>query len=78
MIDTLLAALTGANEMDERFVMHRYASSRVALVVGMLVMVGWFLYDVYARDYFHLDLAVIAGVMALTKLASMAVLRVTR
>lgn len=78
MIDTVLAALFGAQELDERFVAHRYHSSRIALAVGMLVIVGWFMYDLYARDFFHADLAIIAGVMAATKLAAMAFLRLTR
>lgn len=78
MIDSALAALFGAEEMDERFVAHRYYSSRLALVVGMLVIVGWFLYDLYVHDLFHRDLAIIAGVMAATKLVAMAFFRLTR
>jgi hypothetical protein len=78
MIDSALATLFGAEEMDERFVAHRYYSSRIALVVGMLLIVGWFMYDLYAHDFFHTDLAIIAGVMAAAKLAAMAFFRLTR
>jgi hypothetical protein len=78
MIDSALAALFGAQEMDERFVAHRHYSSRIALVVGMLVIVAWFMYDLYAQDFFHTDLAIIAGVMAATKLVAMAFFRLTR
>lgn len=78
MIDSALAALFGAEEMDERFVAHRYYSSRIALIAGLLIIVGWFLYDLYTQDFFHTDLAIIAGAMAATKLAAMAFFRLTR
>lgn len=71
----IVAALFG--ETDERFVMHRYYSSRFALVVGMLAMTAWIVFDLAVHDRVRQDLVVIIGVMAVAKLVAMAYYRVT-
>ncbi len=75
MIDTILNSLLGEDVLDERFVEHRYRASRLTLIVGLLLMMGWFLYDQYAQDIMHLEIPVIIGAMVVTKLAAMAYYR---
>ena len=70
-MELLLTTIASMFKPDERFIMHRYYSSRLALVVGMLALVIWFNYELIAHHRLHWDLAVIAGVMAVTKLAAM-------
>jgi hypothetical protein len=65
-------------EADERFIMHRYYSSRLALVVGVVLIAIWFNYELLANDQLRLDLVVIAGAMALTKLGAMVYYRSTQ
>ena len=43
-----------------------------------LLMLGWFLYDLNVHHRIHTDLLVIPVAMAVTKLASMAWLHLTR
>jgi hypothetical protein len=62
---------------DERFIAHRYQSSRLALGIGMLVTVAWFIADLIVNDHVRGDLAIIAGSMALTKIVAMVYYRVT-
>ena len=64
-------------EPDERFIMHRYHSSRLALAVGIALLAGWFFYLLYAMDVVRYDLAIIIGAIALTKLIAMVYLRLT-
>lgn len=77
MIDNMLGALLGRDGLDERFVVHRYRASRLSLVVGIILMGGWFLYDRYANGVTHVEIAVIILAMAVTKLAAMAYYRLT-
>jgi hypothetical protein len=65
-------------EADERFIMHRYYSSRLALAVGLVLIVVWFNYDLLANDHLRADLAIIAGAMALTKVGAMVYYRATQ
>lgn len=74
LISTIWAALF---EPDERFIMHRYHSSRLALAMGVLMLGAWMLYDLFARGIVRYDLLVILGVMVITKLVAMAYLRLT-
>jgi hypothetical protein len=62
---------------DERFVMHRYRSTRLAAVVGVILIVVWFNYEFLVNHTLRLDLAVIAVVMALTKVGAMVYYRLT-
>jgi hypothetical protein len=63
---------------DERFIMHRYYSSRLALAVGLAAIVIWFNYELLVNDNVRLDLIIIAGAMALTKVVAMAYYRTTQ
>ena len=65
-------------EADERFIMHRYYSSRLALVVGMALIAIWFNYELLANDQLRVDLVIIAGAMGLTKVGAMAYYRTTQ
>ena len=51
--------------MDERFVMHRLRSIRLAAIVGVIMMGAWTIYE------FRWELIIIMGVMAVTKWAAM-------
>ena len=76
MLDSILAALLGVDSLDERFIAHRYKSSRLALAVGMIVMAAWFGYDLQVNGRIHIDLLVVVVAMALTKLLAMAWFRI--
>ena len=57
--------------LDERFVMHRYYSTRLATIVGTLLMVLWFNYEYFAHHILRMDLFIIMVVMALVKVGAM-------
>lgn len=63
--------------MDERYLMHRYYSTRLAILVGAVLMGGWILYEFWVNDQLHLDLLVIMGVMVLVKVGAMMYYRIT-
>ena len=56
---------------DERFIMHRHQSSRVALIVMTLMMVVWFEYELMVNDRIRWDLLIILSVSMVSKLATM-------
>ena len=62
---------------DERFLMHRLKSTRLAAIVGLVMIAGWFAYEAYAHQVYYWHLLVIATAMAVTKLAAMAYYRWT-
>jgi len=64
--------------MDERFMMHRFYSSRMALVAGALALGIWFNYDWFVNGRLRLDLVAILAIMALTKAVAMLYYRLTR
>lgn len=74
MLDSIVAAFLGMDELDERFIAHRHRSSRLALGVGVALIGAWFTYDVVVNDRIHLDLLVILLAIALTKIVAMVVL----
>ena len=47
MIVEMIASLFSDVEVDERFIMHRFRSTRIAMAVGMVLMVGWFTYEMW-------------------------------
>ena len=63
---------------DERFIAHRYQSSRLALVVGVIMMGVWVEYEWFVNHELRLDLLIILGAMALSKLGAMVYFRITR
>lgn len=76
-MEVLLTILASMFKPDERFIMHRYLSTRMAMIVGFILIVAWFNYELVFNHSVHWDLAIIAGVMAATKLLAMAYLRMT-
>jgi hypothetical protein len=73
----LITILSGLFKTDERFIMHRYYSSRFALAVGMAMIVVLFSYGLLAKDELRWDLVAIAGAMAVAKISAMAYYRYT-
>lgn len=74
----LISMLAGLLKTDERFITHRYYSSRLALVVGLMMMVSWFSYELIVNQRMRLDLVIIIGAMALTKIVAMLYYRITQ
>lgn len=70
MIPNLFTGIFGSIEFDERFIKHRFISSRIALVVGYLVMAVYINYEYLANEILRWDLVVILGMMALTKVTA--------
>ena len=64
--------------MDERFMMHRFYSSRMALVAGALALGIWFNYEWFVNGRLRLDLVAILAIMALAKVVAMIYYRLTR
>ncbi len=79
IISSVLSALAGvaALDVDERFIMHRYYSTRIAMIVGMLLLVGWFLYENFVNGIIRWDLFIILMAIAVTKLGAMIYFRIT-
>ena len=63
--------------MDERFVMHRYISTRWAVVVGVILMFVLFNYDYFVNHTLRFDLVIILAAMLVTKVAVMVYYRLT-
>jgi hypothetical protein len=76
MLVELIASLFSEVEVDERFVMHRYYSTRIAMIVGMLLLVGWFIFEMLVNDNPRWDLFVIVMAIALTKVTAMIYFRI--
>ena len=76
-MEVILTTVASWFKPDERFTMHRYHSTRVAMIVGIILIVGWFNYDLLVNHLVRWDLAIIAGAMAVAKLVAMAYLRIT-
>ncbi|PWB50449.1 MAG: hypothetical protein C3F13_15980 [Anaerolineales bacterium] len=63
--------------MDERFIMHRYISTRWSVIVGVVLMAAWVNYEFIANDTLRIDLLVFLGAMLVTKMAVMIYYRLT-
>ncbi len=63
--------------MDERLKMHRYYSSRIALLVFVIITAALFYYDFFKNDLIRWDLFVILSVTAFSKIAAMVYYRRT-
>lgn len=61
----------GAAALDERFILHRYKSTRFAVLVGLVVLFALFAYDAVAHDIIRWDLLGISGAIALAKVCAM-------
>ena len=73
----ILTILASMFKPDERFIMHRCYSTRVAMVVGIVSIVVWFNYELLVNQHLRVDLAIIAGAMAVAKVLAMVYLRLT-
>jgi hypothetical protein len=78
MAEWLTSIIAGFIEVDERFIMHRYYSTRLAMIVGIAMIVVWFNYELIVRDVLRLDLLIITAAMAVTKVAAMVYYRLTQ
>jgi hypothetical protein len=63
--------------MDERFIMHRYISTRWAVIVGVVLMAAWVNYELFVNDVLRVDVLVILAAMLVTKVAVMIYYRLT-
>ena len=63
--------------MDERFIMHRYISTRWAVIVGVFLMAAWVNYEFIINDTLRIDLLVILLAMLFTKVGVMIYYRLT-
>ena len=70
--------MAGLFRPDERFIEHRYRSSRAAMIVGVALLTALFEYDLIVNRSVRQDLLIILGAMAVTKGAAMIYLRLTR
>jgi len=57
--------------IDERFVMHRYISTRWSVLVGVILMAIWVNYEYLVNDTLRIDLLIILLAMAVTKVGVM-------
>jgi hypothetical protein len=63
--------------MDERFIMHRYISTRWAVGVGVILMFLLINYDYFVNDTLRIDLLMILLAMLITKVVVMVYYRLT-
>jgi hypothetical protein len=63
--------------MDERFIMHRYISTRWAVLVGVVLMAAWANYEYIVNHTLRIDLLIILGAMLVTKVGVMIYYRLT-
>ena len=63
--------------VDERFIIHRFKATRFATVVGVVMMFGYFNYNLFAKKVYRWDLLIIMASMALSKLIAMYYFRKT-
>ncbi|UCH60950.1 MAG: hypothetical protein JSV61_05580 [Anaerolineales bacterium] len=63
--------------VDERFIMHRYYSTRWSVLVGVIMMAVWVNYEYFVNQVLRLDLVIILAVMAGTKVLAMLYFRLT-
>jgi len=63
--------------VDERFVMHRYISTRWAVIVGVVLMAIWVNYEFIINDTLRIDLIIILLAMFVTKVVVMIYYRLT-
>ena len=77
-MEVILTTLASMFQPDERFIMHRYYSTRLSMIVGIVLIAIWFNYELLINHHLRLDLAIIVGVMAVTKLLAMLYFRIAR
>jgi hypothetical protein len=70
-MEVMLSTLASLFRPDERFIMHRFQSSRLALAAGMVAMLVVFNYEWLILHNLRWDLVALAGVMAVVKVGAM-------
>ena len=73
----LIKSISKYFSVDERFVMHRYYSTRWAVIVGVILMAAWVNYEYIANRILRYDLVIILLAMVVTKVAVMIYYRLT-
>ena len=73
----ILTYLASLFRPDERFIVHRYRSTRAAMIVGVVLMAGWIEYELFANDRIRWDLLIILTAMLVTKVGVMIYMRRT-
>ena len=63
--------------MDERFIMHRYQSTRLATLVGVVLMGAWTNWELFVNHVLRWDLLIILAAIATVKVGAMLYLRLT-
>ena len=63
--------------VDERFIMHRYVSTRIAVTVGAIVAAVWIYYDYFIKGILQRELLIIMVVIAAVKVVGMIYFRLT-
>ena len=76
-MEVMLSTLAGLFKPDERFIMHRFYSSRLALGAGLVAIFVLFNYALFVHDELRWDLALVAGVMGVVKVVAMVYYRRT-
>jgi hypothetical protein len=66
-----------AEEIDERFYMHRLYATRFAAVATAVFIAAWFFYELWINNIIREDFMLILIVMAVAKLAAMLYYRFT-
>jgi len=77
--DGFFARLSGVKQgaLDERALMHRLKSTRVAVLIGTAVALGFFIYDAAAHSVIRWDIMIILASIAAAKLCAMVYYRKT-
>lgn len=57
--------------LDERFIMHRFKSTRLAVLVGTIMIFGFFTYHVAVNKTIRWDLFSVIAAMAVVKIGAM-------
>ncbi|MBN1164267.1 MAG: hypothetical protein JXB45_06790 [Candidatus Krumholzibacteriota bacterium] len=60
---------------DERFIAHRYQATRLSMLVGLVLMLVFFNYDLLIHKLYRWDLLIIILATALVKVVTMLFLR---
>ena len=63
--------------MDERFKRHRLISTRLAMLVAIFIIAGWFYYDLFANKVIRYDYMIVLSAAAVTKVSAMIYFRLT-
>lgn len=74
MADNFLNWIFG---IDERFIMHRYKSTRAAVIAAAVLMAVWTWYEYFINEVVRWDLVIIMVVTAVVKVGTMLYYRIT-